>query len=192
MGKLKKLAGYLRESGIREINLLDVGPGMAVKFIGRLSSIRHPLDLFRRLEVGLRAVLPLPVSAYESYEPVEILRIFANEGVTINISFADFDVTVLAVVWNQLGAKVKHLIWADLSVFPNETLTEHVRQFDVVLAQNIVSRIHSRQGRLNAARNLMLLSKPGGILSFSGEEMLQAGCLVAHPLAPAFCMSPVS
>jgi hypothetical protein len=185
------LGEYLRDKKIKEISFLDVGPGMAVKYVGRLSAIRRPFELFRRIEVGMRAVLPLPIAAYESFEPLEILRILEETSeVKINFSVLDFDVTVLAVVWNQLGSRVSSMISADLSVFPNDSLAEHAGRFDVVFARTVISRIETAQGQINAAKNLVSLSKPGGILTCSCEEMLQVGCIMEQPLAPAFCIRP--
>jgi hypothetical protein len=186
------LAEHFQSNNITRITLLDVGPGMAVKYIGRLSAIQHPFDVFRRFEVGLRAILPLPVSAYESYEPNEILQIFEEHmGIQVEISLLDIDVTVLAVAWNQLGVRARSLIPADISVFPNESLIEYAGRFDVVIAQTVLSRIKTAQGRFNAARNLVSLSRPGGILTCSSEEMAKAGCAMEHPLAPAYCASPL-
>ncbi len=165
---------------------------MAVKYFGRLTAYQRPFDIFRRLEVGLRAIFPLPVTAYETYEPVEIIRIFEDvAGIEVGLSILDIDPTVLAVAWSELGARLRNVIFADLSVFPNASVLEHAGKFDVVFASAVLSRIDRADGRLNAARNLMSLCRPGGILSLSSPAMLEAGCLTSASLN-GFCRIPSS
>lgn len=170
------------------LNVVEIGPGLAVRYLGRLSGAGWPGGLFRRLEVGVRAALPMPQWGYEIYETGELLQTLGGCG-QLKLSVLDFDATILKVAKRQHGELLDALILADLSIFPNPVLLSHYGKYDAVFENAVIKRIPKNPGRVNAARNLIALTKPGGIITSCARDFLDAGCVPTSE-RKGFCRTP--
>jgi hypothetical protein len=190
INKIRLMADAISKRHITNPAILEIGPGMAIRYLGRLSRIKKPFELFRRIEVGLRAVLPLPHQAYEIYETAEILSIFGSlPSVDASLSLLDFDETILATARCQFSNSLCDLILADLSLSANEHLTSLHGKYDAIFVTAVIKRISTAEGRMNAARNIVAMAKPGAILTNSAPELIEAGC-IADPTHPGLCLAP--
>ena len=91
------LRSLLRQPpGGHPLEILNVGPGLAVKYLGRLSAEAVPgWDFFRRIEAGVRRV-PMPDGFFESYETGELLTALA--GLPVRLTVTDINPRVVRVV----------------------------------------------------------------------------------------------
>jgi len=188
--KIAAMALELKRAGHSRPEVLNIGPGMALKYIGRLCEIRKPFHLFRRLEVGLRAALPMPSWAYEIYETPELLSIFNSiHGKDPVLRVMDFDATILATANRQFGRKVREFILADLSQFANPDLGHLQCRFDAVFVTAVIKRIACPKGRLYAAQNILAMCKPGALITNTAPEFVTLGC-IQDPRLPGLCTAP--
>lgn len=172
------------------LNVIEIGPGLAVRYLGRLSGTGWPGGLFRRLEVGIRAVFPMPQWGFEIYETGELLQALGGCS-QLKLSVLDFDATILKVAERQHGELLDALIAADLSIFPNPALFSHYGKYDAVFHNAVIKRIPKNRGRTHAVRNLMALAKPGGIITSCARDFLDAGCIPAIE-RKGFCRTPLA
>jgi hypothetical protein len=138
--------------GKSQFEVLDVGPGLAVKYIGRLCAEDVPgWEIFRRAETAIRR-LPLPERWFESYEPGEILE--ALDGLPVHMTVIDIVPLVVRTVARSYPAV--DAMMGDLKTFAPG------RQFDAVVARHMLGRIG--EGRAYAESNLRRLVAPDGFL----------------------------
>ncbi len=157
-----------RRPGDPPLTVANVGPGLAIKFFGRLSAADIPLwEVFRRIETGLRRI-PMPDAFYENYEAHELVA--ALDGVPFQLTLLDINPKVLRVAGRSLAAIAPRTVAVDLGKAAPPALRPLVGTFDVVVAFAVIARI-PRHLAAPAAQNIRSLLKPGGIL-LGGEELL--------------------
>ncbi len=158
---LLRAAAGLVDIGDRPIRVLQVGPGLAVRYLGRLSGADAPLrPLFKGIETVLRR-FPLPDSWFENYESGEILEVFSPR--TVELTILDINPRSLALVSNHLSTVDVATLVGDISqegLASQHGLTDW---FDLVVALSTVSRV-PEAARNSAAANLIESSAPGGLI----------------------------
>ena len=173
----------------RPLEVADVGPGLAVKHLGRLAARTTLLqDIFRRIETGVRRV-PMPDAFYENYETHELVE--ALVGLPFRLTLIDINPRVVRVVRGSLeeGHAVEGVI-ADLGVENPPALTPLRGTFDLVVAFAVVARI-PRPLADTALGNIRSLVKPGGLLvgsaAFAAPDCVRIadGQNVFRKVAPA-------
>src|SRR3990172_9163123 len=91
---LRSLLGTGPDAG--PIEVMNVGPGLAVKYLGRLAAQNIlARDIFRWIETGVRRV-PMPDAFFESYETGELLQTL--EALPIRLTILDVNPRVLRIV----------------------------------------------------------------------------------------------
>jgi hypothetical protein len=156
----------------RPIDVLEVGPGLAVKFLGRLTDERNPgWDLVKRIESGIRRI-PMPDVCYENYETRELLE--ALRGFPIRLTILDVNARVLRIVKGMHSDVPIETVVADLGVRGSAALADHYGRFDLVVAQAVLGRVR-RTVRDIARDNLVSLARPGGLLLVDGD-LAAVGC----------------
>jgi hypothetical protein len=149
-----------------QIRVLEVGPGLVLKRLGRWAGPGSPLKpVVKVIETFLRR-LPLPLGWYESFETAEIIAALDPSGAgRLSMTVADINPKPLLAVKHQLGPGVDCVnvdIAGDLAGrLPAES-------FDVVVALTVISRIPLER-RPAAVRNLTHLAKPGGLIAATAE-----------------------
>lgn len=176
----RRLAGELKTARAlveatapgRPIDMLEVGPGLAVRYLGRLAEETRPAaDIFRRIEVGVRRI-PMPDSWLESYETGELLAAF--EGLPIRLTILDINPRVLDIVRGLHPRVLLRSIVADLGQERPAALVPIYGSFDLVIAHAVLGRIASGV-RERAGENLVRLARPGGLL-FVGRDFASVEC----------------
>ena len=154
-----------QDSDGRVLKVANIGPGLAVKHLGRLAGRRSLVaDIVRRIETGIRR-LPMPDPCFENYETRELAA--ALNGLTFDLTVIDVNPRVVRIVQRSLGDRPVAGIVADLRAPSPPQLQPMAGAFDVVVAFAVVSR--TGQGRGNAIDNIRGLVRPGGFLVGSGE-----------------------
>lgn len=142
------------------LRILEVGPGLAVRRLGRLSAPGRPLrTLFKGIETLARR-LPLPDRWYENYESQEIIEAFGRDRVEMTI--LDINPRTLAVIKDQLAPFPVTTIVVDLSAMDPEA-TGLAGRFDIVVALAMLGRIQPVP-RPRAAAALIACGKSGGLI----------------------------
>ena len=162
MGTLRAAAGLV-DVGDRAVRVLQVGPGLAVRYLGRFTGngvIGRPI--FKGLEALLRR-LPMPDALYENYESTEIIEVFGNRAVELTV----FDINpkslkVVAANLTPFGIKVEP-VTGDITETGLIDRLKLADRYDVVVALNMVLRVadHLKE---NAAGNLIAAAAPGGLV----------------------------
>ncbi|MEE9375353.1 MAG: hypothetical protein V3V04_03345 [Rhizobiaceae bacterium] len=145
----------LRQANVKEINILQVGPGMALKGVGRLNNLGK-LRLIKRLETGLRR-LPLPVSFYETYEPHEVISTFSEFLASITV--ADISQKSLDVVERTVSHKNLTVTQLDLTSKNSDDFEHLKNKFDLIICVNTIIRTGSQANRTIARQNLHSFAK---------------------------------
>ncbi len=155
-----------RPSSGRPLEVANVGPGLAVKYLGRLAATDVPgWDFFRRIESGVRRV-PMPDAFYENYETAELVAALGD--MPFRLTLVDINPRVVRVVGNAMrGHTVDHVL-ADLGEERSVKLAPYRGKFDLVVAFAVVGRVKDRV-RENARENVRSLVRPGGLLLGSGD-----------------------
>lgn len=149
----------------RPIEVLEVGPGLAVKFLGRLAEEGRPAwDLVKRIETGVRRI-PMPDACYESYETGELLA--ALHGLPVRLTILDINPRVLRIVRQAHAGIPIETVVADLGEERPASLLPLYGRFDLVVANAVLARV-GNPGRNNACEAIRSLVKPGGILLGTG------------------------
>ncbi len=191
-GKIDSLTRYLQATGQRQPKILEIGPGMAVRYLGRLGRFQSPFGVLGKIEIGIRAVVPLPMWAYESYETGEILDKLSQSGIAgAALSVFDCNPTVLRLVGATYGKRIDLLQRADLARYPLNCLGALAGTFDAVFATAVIKRLGSRPARLSAAKNIIALCRPNAIVTMGGSELTELGCREDAEY-PGFCFTPQS
>ncbi|MCC6735303.1 MAG: class I SAM-dependent methyltransferase [Bauldia sp.] len=155
---LERLAALAPKGPLR---ILECGPGLAVRGLGRLSSRGVPgRPLFKGIETLVRR-LPLPDGAYENYETGELLAAFGRDRV--DLTLLDINPRSLAVISANLAPYRVRTVIADLADPATPLRRELEGGFDVVLALATIGRIPEPR-RDAAAENLLRLTRPGGLV----------------------------
>jgi SAM-dependent methyltransferase len=166
-GEFRELRRFLAApSSGRPLEVANVGPGLAVRYFGRLSAADIPgWDFFRRIESGIRRI-PMPDAFYENYETAELIAALGD--VPFNLTLVDINPRVVRVVErNTPGRKVDHVL-VDLGEARSVRLAPYRGKFDVVVAFAVIGRVKDRL-RENARDNVRSLLRPGGILVSGGD-----------------------
>jgi hypothetical protein len=160
------------------LEVAEIGPGLAVKYLGRLCDPSTTgWGFFRRIETGIRRV-PMPDMCFENYETRELIQ--ALEGLDFNLTVMDINPKVVRVVQKRFPEEVKETVVADLGT--ERDLLPLYGKFDLVVALEVISRVAvigmaDRKERFeNARANLTGLVKPGGLLVASGN-LETGGCV---------------
>ncbi len=150
----------------RPLEVANVGPGLAVRYFGRLSAADVPgWDIFRRIESGIRRI-PMPDAFYENYETAELTAALGD--LPFNLTLVDINPRVVRVVERGArGRKVDHVL-VDLGEERSVRLAPYRGKFDVVVAFAVIGRVKDRL-RENARDNVRSLLRPGGILVSGGD-----------------------
>ena len=142
------------------LRILEVGPGLAVRRLGRLSAPGRP---FRRTFKGIETLarrLPLPDRWYENYESGEIIEAFGRDRVDLTI--LDINPRSLAVIKEQLAPFPVTTLVANLAVIDPDAANLAGR-FDIVIALATLGRIQPVP-RPRAAAALIACAKRGGLI----------------------------
>ncbi len=171
------------------LRLLEIGPGMAVRHLGSQAGISGAKRMMHKLEIGVRAAVPMPRSMYESYETAEIFQALDDAGISkTQVSVLDHDPVVLDVVRSEHCGRLEHLIHADLSSPRLTCESARLPWFDVVFAAAVLPRIPVGKKRQTAAQNVVALCKPGGLVPAT-PELLEL-CGGKSERYPGFCLTP--
>jgi hypothetical protein len=150
----------------RPLEVANVGPGLAVRYLGRLSATDVPgWEVFRRIESGVRRV-PMPDAFYENYETAELVA--ALDGIPFRLTLVDINPRVLRVVSQRMRGAVVDTVAADLGEERAVRLAPYRGKFDLVVAFAVVGRVKEKT-RQNARENVQSLVRPGGFLLGSGD-----------------------
>ena len=166
--------------GKAPLHVLEAGPGLAVKYLGRLSARSVPAnDIFKRIETGVRRV-PWPDAFYESYEPGDLLR--ALDGLPVRLTVLDVNPRVLRVISRLPLQQPVKTVRADLSQAEPESLKPLYGTFDLVVAMAVIGRV-KWHGRDNARTNLRRLARLGGIILGEVDSPARDHAVIpGHPL----------
>jgi SAM-dependent methyltransferase len=160
----------------RPLEVANVGPGLAVKYLGRLAAMDRPgWDLFRRLESGVRRV-PMPDAFYENYESIELAAALGT--MPFRLTLIDINPRVLRVAAQGVSGHKVETVAADLGEERSVRLAPYRGKFDLVVAFAVIGRVRERL-RQNARDNVASLVRPGGLL-LGGE----IGGVDFAPVAP--------
>ena len=147
------------------LRVAEVGPGLAVKYLGRLTASDRPLwDFFRRLESGVRR-LPMPDVFFENYETRELIEALA--GIPFELTLIDINPKVVRVVRRNLPQHPIQGVLANLGERHPAVLAPLAGTFDLVVALAVAGRVSGASDI--AAANIASLARPGGILIGDGD-----------------------
>ena len=167
-GGFRDLRGLLKPTTGAPVAVLEAGPGLAVKYLGRMGGL---LQLVERLARRL----PLPDSSYESYETAELLS--SLDGLDIRLTLLDINPRPLKVIADRMpGARIRTQV-ADLGLPSPAVLAPLMGTFDLVVAMHLVGRISDAGERRNAQANLRALAKPGGLIFANQADLLAPDCM---------------
>lgn len=143
----------------RALEVAEVGPGLAVRYLGRLAEEGLPgWDLVKRLESGVRRI-PMPDACFENYETLELKR--ALGGIPSSLTVIDVNPRVVRIIARRQAGVVP--IVADLAIWKPGALVPLFARFDLVVAFAVLGRVPS--GSKDVARaNIGALVKPDGVL----------------------------
>lgn len=155
----------LLPAGNRRLTVANVGPGLAVKYLGRFANRKTVLaEIIRRFETGVRR-LPLPDLCFENYEAVELAEALAERPFALTA--VDINPRVVRVVVNALAPHAKGVV-ADLGVAHAPALAPLRDSFDVVFSFAMVQRVPTGFAKI-ARENIRSLVRPGGLLVGGGD-----------------------
>ena len=158
IGLLHAVAAMVPPAG--RLRILEVGPGLAVRRLGRLSAPGRPFrGMFKGIETLARR-LPMPDRWYENYESEEIIAAFGRDRVDLTI--LDINPRSLAVIKDQLAPFPVTTIVVDLAAM-DPTAIGLAGRFDVVIALAMLGRIQPVP-RPRAAAALIACATPGGLI----------------------------
>lgn len=170
---LERLAALAPAGRIR---VLEAGPGLAVRGLGRLAARGTPGRLlFKSIETLVRR-LPLPNAAYENYETEDLLAAFGRDRV--NLTLLDINPRSLAVIEANLAPFPVTAVTADLADAALTRRPELARPFDIVIALATIGRIPVER-RAAAADNLVRLARPGGLVVMDTGHVIPGGPIEA-------------
>lgn len=159
---LRAAASLVEVSG-RPVRALQVGPGLAVRYLGRMTGEGASFRMFFKGLEALVRRLSLPNALYENYESAEIVDVFGARPLHLTvIDITPKSLAVVASTIRPLGVEVTPILGdiSDPELIQRRGLGE---AFDIVIALNMVLRLpdHLKQ---NAAENLVRATAPGGIM----------------------------
>jgi hypothetical protein len=145
----------------RPLEVANIGPGLAVRYFGRLTATSIPgWQVFRRLESGLRRI-PMPDFAYENYETSELIAALGD--IPFNLTVIDINPRVARVVTGNTRRHSVQAVLADLGEERSVRLAPYRGKFDVIVAIAVIGRV-KQKAQENARDNVRSLLRPGGIL----------------------------
>ncbi len=155
------------QSGQR-LRILQVGPGLSVRYLGRWQTPGTPFrPFFKGLETLVRR-LPMPDGWYENYESAEILEVFGSDRVDLTV--VDINPRVVEIVAaNLLPAKVE----THAGNFGDPARGWRRRlggPFDVAISLTVLHRIASPEWRRTAVADLVALTRSGGIIAENSQD----------------------
>jgi len=163
--QLAQLHRLLPESADRPLAVANVGPGLAVRYLGRIANRNTVVgDLVRRFETAVRR-LPMPDACFENYEATELAA--ALDGRRFHLTAIDINPRVVRIVVKALAPNAAGVV-ADLGVANSPVLLQLRERFDVVFSFAMVARVRSAFAD-NARDNVRSLVRPGGLLVGGGE-----------------------
>lgn len=143
------------------LDVLEIGPGAAVKFIGRYTGFDAPFRrILKPLETALRR-LPLPQSAFENYESVELFNAIANIN---SLTISDMNPRVVKIARAGLPATA-NVIGKQVDI----TTQSFDSVYDVIVCLNVISRT-ALTDQPQAAKTVFAALAPQGVLAIDPSE----------------------
>jgi len=168
----RRIQAQLIAADRKKLKILQVGPGMATKFVGRFNDYGRWRPV-KRLETVLRR-LPLPDACYENYETGELLSVFrAHEP---ELTVADIARKPLNVVARNFRDAPVMTVRLDLSDRRAGESAGLLGKFDLVVCMATVVRV-PRKLQGTALENLVKFAAPGGLI-VTDQDM--TGCGMAR------------
>lgn len=176
-GRHRRLLGRLASlAPAGRLRILEVGPGLAVRGLGRLAARSVPgRAVFKGIETLVRR-LPLPDGAYENYETEDLLSAFGRDR--LDLTLLDINPRSLSVIAANLAPLAVTTVTADLADPALTLRREFAHTFDVVVALATIGRIPEGR-RPAAAANLARLTRPGGLVAEDTGLTAAAGLVQA-------------
>ena len=145
----------------RPLEVAEIGPGLAVKYFGRLAEETVPgWDIVKRIESGIRRI-PMPDVCFETYEPHELVR--GLEGLPFRRTVIDINPKVVRIAAKSMPDRAVATVVANLGEERPASLQPLKGKFDLVVAFAVMARVKEAV-RGNAERNIGCLIRPGGFL----------------------------
>jgi len=123
----------------RDLRVLQVGPGA---ILGRQPGVR--LDgWWGRKSESLARKLPLPETAYVSYEPTELIGIGRGHDFELSLSIVDFSAKVLAIASAAVESPTERLRLIQWDVTQPAPCFE--KQYDLIVCCNVLVHVHEHK-----------------------------------------------
>ena len=154
--------------GGRPLQILEIGPGLSVRWLGRVSGKPAFIRIILKgVETVVRR-LPLPDSCFENYESEEILTAFGRQR--SELSLMDVNPRPLRVIGQNPKIPVAAKLTADLTALQLEPGHPQFEAFDVVVALTTLARIPVDK-RARAAENIAAMTRRGGWVLADGNAI---------------------
>lgn len=126
----------------RPLEVANIGPGLAVKYFGRLAEETVPgWDIVKRIESGIRRI-PMPDACFENYETHELVRML--EGLPFRLTVIDINPKVVRIVARSMPDRSVETVVADLGAERPASLLPLYGKFDLVVAFTVIGRVKTR------------------------------------------------
>jgi len=169
LGLFKTVADTVLDPTQASLRILEVGPGMAVRGVGRINHIGK-WKVVKRFETVLRR-LPMPTWCYENYETEELLRVF--DPFSPHLTVADISRKSLDVIRRNITENLDETVRLDLSDADSDALVKLKNRFDLVICLATIVRV-PKKSQAQAKRNLASFCAPGAIV-ITEQDMTTEG-----------------
>lgn len=150
-----------------ELKVLQIGPGAVLK---SKSGVRTKTWFNRKTE-SLARKIPLPDSAYATYEPQELIDHAAGRGFNISLSVIDLSSKVLSIVANSITSADFQPRMMQWDVTTSVPMLES--QFDMVICCNVLVHVHEPDLWKAACENLVSYAASRCVIVTDDERMLE-------------------
>lgn len=170
---LERAASLVARPPGRGLRIVEAGPGLAVKHLGRMARLGSPLrPVAKGIETLVRR-LPLPDSWLENYETAEIIAAFGSDA---RVTVVDINPRTVAILGRRFASRGVTGVNADLAS-PDFLATAGLTlPYDVAIALSTLGRIPPER-QAAAARNLAAAVAPGGLVLEDMVDMTLHGPL---------------
>ena len=180
---LKDAAELVMKPGERPLRILEIGPGLSVRWLGRVGGKpAFVRAILKGVETAVRR-LPLPDSCFENYESDEILTAFGRQR--SELSLMDINPRPLRVIGQNPKIPLASKLTADLTKLQLEPSHPQFEAFDVVVALTTLARIPV-DGRSLAAANVAAMTRGGGWVIADGNAIEREPSLQATDVGNLF------